>query len=79
MTMALKTEWIICSENTDIELQVSALERNCVGKVRIIKGDFEPESVMKMTTKLEFEVFAETDMDEFWDLVDGAIDEESEE
>ena len=79
MTMALKTEWVTYSDGIDIEMEVEALERYCVGNVRIYKGDFEPESVMKMTTKLEFEVFAETDMDEFWDLVCGYIYGESEE
>lgn len=79
MTNELKTEWIICSDNTDISEQVAAIESYCVGKVRVIKGDFEPESPMGMNTKLEFEVFLETDMDDFWDLVDGFIDDVNEE
>lgn len=80
MTMALKTEWIMCSDNTDIDGQIAALERYCVGKVRVLKCDSESESEspMKMSTKLEFEVFEGTNMDEFWDLVDDAIDDESE-
>jgi hypothetical protein len=77
MTIALKTEWIICSENTDVNEQVAAIERYCVGNVRVTKGEFEPDSPMKMSTKLDFEVFLDTDMDEFWDLVDGVIDDES--
>ena len=78
MSMALKTEWAIYSDNTDINLEIASLERYCVGKARVYKGDFDPESAMKMTTKLEFEVFIETDMDEFWDLVEEALDDESE-
>jgi len=81
MTIALKTEWIIYSDNVDINEEVTALERYCVGNVRIFKGDFDSDSdsIMKMTTKLEFEVFADTDMDDFWDLVEGVVDYESEE
>jgi hypothetical protein len=79
MTIALKTEWAIYSEGIDIDKEVEAVERYCVGNVRVFKGDFEPESVMKLTTKIEFEVFAETDMDEFWDLVYETMDDESEE
>lgn len=78
MTMALKTEWIVCGDDININEEIAKLERYCVGKVRIIKGDFEPGSPFKMTTKLEFEVILETNMDEFWDLVDGVIDDESE-
>lgn len=79
MTMALKTEWIMCSDNTDIDGQIAALERYCVGKVRVLPCDSESESPMKMSTKLEFEVFEGTNMDEFWDLVDDVIGGESEE
>jgi hypothetical protein len=79
MAMALKTEWVIYSEGIDIDNEVEALERYCVGNVRVFKGDFEHESVMKMTTKFEFDVLAETDMDEFWDLVYETIDDENEE
>jgi hypothetical protein len=78
MTNALKTEWVVCSDNTDIDTQVAALERYCVGKVRVSKGNFDPDSPMKVTAKLEFEVLADTDMDKFWDLVDDVIDDESE-
>jgi hypothetical protein len=81
MTMALKTEWIMCSDNTDIDGQVAALERYCVGKVRVLKCDSESESEspMRMSTKLEFEVFEGTNMDEFWELVDDVIGGEREE
>jgi hypothetical protein len=78
MTNALKTEWVVCSDNTDIDTQVAALERYCVGKVRVSQCNFDPDSPMKVTAKLEFEVLADTDMDKFWDLVDDVIDDESE-
>ena len=78
MSIALKTEWRIYSDSINIQYEISTLLRFCVGEVRILKEYFEPDCPMGMHTKLEFEVFADTDMDEFWDLVDGIIDEESE-
>lgn len=78
MSIELKTEWCIHGDGIDIESEIASLQRYCVGEVRILRVDFESDCPMGMHTKLEFEVFADTDMNEFWDLVDGVIDEESE-
>ena len=75
MSIALKTEWIGFSKNTDINLEIEALEKYCVGNVRFFKLNDNLDSSLGMKTKLEFEVFAETDVDEFWDLIDSALDD----
>lgn len=77
MTKALKTEWMLISDEDSerLALQVKAIALYCVGDVRVSEGTFISDDGFKFKYKLEYEVDADTEMYEFEELVDCAYDE----
>lgn len=77
MTKALKTEWMLISNmnGEQLALQVKAIAINCVDGVRVSEGAFTSDDGLTFKYKLEYEVDADTDMDEFEELVECAYDD----